>query len=142
MSGHRITLEIPENLYQRLQHFAELASRPLENLVLQSITDNMPPLPEDLPPDMQPELSALEQLNDEALWKKARAVVGDKQQTRYNRLLKKQRDDPLSQSEQDELEYLFQQSEQHMLRKAYAYALLKWRGHRLPPLSQLPALVQ
>jgi hypothetical protein len=142
MSGHRITLDIPDKLYQRLQHVAQLAGRSLENLMLQTLTANLPPLPEDLPPSMHAELSALEQLSDAVLWQTARGAVSGAHQTRYGHLLEKQRNQTLSQAEQDELENLFQQSERHMLRKAYAYALLKWRGHRLPPLSQLPAITQ
>jgi len=135
----QIMLEIPDNLYQRLQHVAQLTGCPLENLLLQTLTANLPPLPEDLSPDRQPELSALEKLNDDALWKAARGVVSDTLQSRYQHLLEKQRSNTLNPVEQEELEDVFQQSERTMLRKAYAYALLKWRGHRLPPLSQLPA---
>jgi hypothetical protein len=34
---------------------------------------------------------------------------------------------------------LRQKADQLMLRKAYAYVLLKWRGHRLPTLAELEA---
>jgi len=139
---NRVMLEIPDSLYQRLQHFAQLTGRPLENLMLQALTANLPPLPEDLPSEMQAELAALEPLSDEALRETAGSVLSDQHQNRYNHLLEKQRDDALTQSERDELEALFQQNEKCMLRKAYAYALLKWRGHRLPPLSKLSKVIQ
>lgn len=142
MNDHQITLNIPDSLYQRLQHFAQLAGHPLENLLLQTLTASLPPLPEDLPTNLQTELLKLEQLNDTALWKIAHSMVSDKQQNRYNHLLEKQRDNTLNQIEQDELETLFQHNEQQMLHKAYAYALLKWRGRCLPPLSQLPTPAQ
>ena len=142
MSQHKIMLEIPDGLYQRLQHFAHLGGNPFEKLVLQTLSAGIPPLPEDLPPEMQSELLKLESFVKQQLWEIARNTISEKQQLRYNQLLKKQRDDDLSHLEQEELEQLFIQAENNMLRKAYAYALLKWRGQRLPPLSQLPPITQ
>lgn len=37
------------------------------------------------------------------------------------------------------LEALYHEANCHMLRKAYANALLKWRGHPLPTLAELGA---
>lgn len=57
----------------------------------------------------------------------------------YTALLDKERAGTLTPAEKATLEALYQDANGHMLRKAYANALLKWRGHPLPPLAALEA---
>ncbi len=46
MVNQKLTLEIPESLFERLHHLAELTGQSIESLALQSITNNLPCLSE------------------------------------------------------------------------------------------------
>jgi hypothetical protein len=48
-------------------------------------------------------------------------------------------DDRLTPEEQQELMLLRQAADQLMLQKAYAWAVLRWRGYRVPVLKELVA---
>jgi hypothetical protein len=56
---------------------------------------------------------------------------------RYQLLLDKNADETISESERLELTQLRVESDRMMLRKAHAAALLRWRGHQLPPAEKL-----
>jgi len=129
MSEQTIAVEIPQTLYQRLQRLAEVTHRPLSNLIVQAIDQNVPPLLDKLPPAMQHELSAMESFSDDRLWKVTRSQVSTDQQTRYSELLEKERADELNESEETEFESLYHSFNVQMLRKAFAAAMLRWRGY-------------
>lgn len=139
MSEPTLAIQMPQPLYQRLQRLAELTHRPLESLVLQTLDTHIPPLLEDLPEPVRKDLAALEQLDATALWQVAQGVWSPEQSARYAALLEKDRASTITASEQAALEDLYQKANCHMLRKAYANALLKWRGHQLPTLAELEA---
>jgi hypothetical protein len=130
---------MPQPLYHRLERLAELTRRPVENLVVQTLDASVPPLPDDLPKEMRGDLLALESLDDESLWQVARSVVSPEQQAQHSLLLEKIRLGSITEPERATLTQLRQNADQLMLRKAYAYVLLKWRGHRLPTLAELEA---
>ncbi|MEH1935281.1 MAG: hypothetical protein V7L14_16625 [Nostoc sp.] len=46
MTNQKLTLEIPESLFEQLHHLAELTGQSIESLALQSITSNLPCLSE------------------------------------------------------------------------------------------------
>jgi len=46
MTNQKLTLEIPESLFEQLHHLAELTGQSIESLALQSITSNVPYLTE------------------------------------------------------------------------------------------------
>jgi len=132
-----IAIELPLSLYQRLQRLAEVTRRPLEKLVVQTLEANVPSLPENLSPLIRETLLALELLDDEALWQVAYSTINPKQQRKYSRLLEKNRLKTLTNAEQLLLEQLYQESQQHTIRKGYAFVLLKWRGYSLPTVAEL-----
>jgi predicted DNA-binding protein len=139
MSEATVAIHMPEPLYQRLQRLAALTKRPLESLVLQALDANIPPLLEEMPEHVRADLAALETLDDAALRQIAHGSWSAEQNARYTALLEKERAGTLTPTEQETLEGLYHEANSHMLRKAYANALLKWRGHRLPTLAQLHA---
>jgi hypothetical protein len=139
MSEQTIAIQMPQPLYQRLQHLSEITHRPLESLVLQALDANVPPLLEDMPEAIRQDLARVEKLDDEALHQLAQSVWNTEQSTHYSELLEKERAGTITQHEKASLEALYQAANSHMLRKAYANALLKWRGHRLPTLTELEA---
>ena len=56
---------------------------------------------------------------------------------RYQELLEKNANDTLSDAERAELTQLRTAADRFMLRKVQAAALLRWRGHHIPPADTL-----
>jgi len=134
MSELTVVINMPQQLYQRLQRFTALGHRSLESVVLQTLDANVPSLPENLPEAMREIWFGLENLDDEALWGIARSTISQQHQKQYNLLLEKNSCGTLTASEQGLLEKLYSEANQYMLSKAYANVLLKWRGYKLPTL--------
>lgn len=131
------TVQIPLSLYRRLERMAALTRHSVEEVVTQALISSVPPLPENLPENMRADLLALEKLSDEALWEVARSVVSQKQHEQHSELLEKNRSGTITEAERAKLTQLRQEADELMLRKAYTYVLLKWRGYRLPALAEL-----
>jgi hypothetical protein len=132
-----VTVQLSEKIYQRLQRAAEIAGKPIDEIAAQSLQESLPPLLDVIPLPFRAELQAMEHLSDEELWKISRGEVGTKDQRRYRRLLKKSNLGTLTDHEQRTLSELRVLIDKIMFRKAYAYLLLKWRGHRVPTLPEL-----
>lgn len=128
-----VKLDVPENLYRRLEQTAQAMARPLQEVMLQALQMGSPPMWEDAPPEFQVELAAMDRMNDSTLWRIARSRKTPAEMTRYDELLERNQDGLLTDSERIELQALRKESERFMLRKAQAAALLKWRGHHIPP---------
>ena len=94
-----------------------------------------PPSWEDSPAAFQADLAALDRLDDEALWRTVRSRRTDT--GRMEELLEKNANDQLTQAERAELTHLRTEADGLMLRKAHAAALLRWRGHTLPPADKM-----
>ena len=56
---------------------------------------------------------------------------------RYQALLAKHSSDTLSDAERAELTHLRTAADRFMLQKVQAAALLRWRGHHIPPADKL-----
>ena len=134
MSVQPVTLNLSDTIYRRMQQVAVALNRPLEEIVLQSIQGNLPPVLADLPPDLQPDLRALQSKSDQALWKVAKTQVLATQWKRHQELLEKRETEDLSPDEATELVTLRQLVDDLVMRRSYALALLKWRGHAITPL--------
>jgi len=141
MSVQTITIQMPQTLYQRLERIAYLTRRPLDKLITQALESNLPPLPDNLPAATRDALMTLENLNDDALWQIARSGIEPHQHAHYSLLLEKNTAGTLTTIERELLTHLREEADMLMLRKAYAYVLLKWRGHRLPSLAELEGQV-
>ncbi len=61
------------------------------------------------------------------------------QYERHVELLDKNQEGSLTPEERQELTDLRLAADRLMLRKAYAWSVLRWRGHRIPPLKELSA---
>lgn len=120
MSIQTVSIEMPQPLYHRLERLSKLARRPLQDLVVQTLDVGIPPLPDDLPQEMRPDLLALEELDDDALWQVARSEVDPGQGEQHSLLLEKNRLGTITEPERETLAQLRQQADQLMLRKAYA----------------------
>ena len=132
MTVQTIQIQLPDTIYQRLQRVAEATHQPLEKVVLQTIRGNLPPLLDDLSPELRRIVADLQHLDDTALWALAREPLPPQQWRRHQRLLRKAQDDILTADEQRELADLRVTTDQFVTRRSYALALLKWHGHTLP----------
>jgi hypothetical protein len=108
MSEHAVTIQLPDSLYQRLNDVAEASGWPIEEVILQSVRSGMPPSLIKVPDKFHAELLAHNKMDDQSLWEAGQGEWDF--------------------AEASEVE----QAGLGLLRRAYAYALLKWRGHPLP----------
>lgn len=133
----QLTIDLPESAFERLSRLAELTNQPLSNLVIQSITGNLPPAIEMAPAEIRTELLALQTLSVEALRQIAQSQIPPDQQERHIALLERNQESSLSEAEQQELQQLSQAADQLMLKKAHACAMLRWQGQPIRDLRQL-----
>jgi hypothetical protein len=110
----------------------------LEQLAQQSIVGNLPPSVATMPSEMCDELLALQNAPVTKLIQVANSQVSPAQQARHLELLEKNSADMISPPEQDELAALRLAADRLMLRKAYAWSVLRWRGQPVPTLDELP----
>lgn len=80
----------------------------------------------------------MQNLTNEELLAIAQAQVEPIQHESHTELLAKNVESLLTPEERQELSSLRQASDHLMLRKAYAWSLLRWRGQRIPTLKELP----
>jgi hypothetical protein len=117
MAVHAVTLELPDDVYQRAQRVAQDTQRPLAEVVCEWIR---PPIHATLP--------ELIQLSDDELLQAARETLPSEHTNRLRELLATQRQRSLSADEQREAVALVEQEDFVTLRKARALFLLKQRG--------------
>ncbi len=97
----------------------------------------MPPSVNDLPAEYTQECLALERLSDSRLWQVTKGTLSTTHQRRYSNLLRKNQAGTLSEREREQLRRLGDEARRLTLRRAYAYALLRWRGHPIPTPIEL-----
>lgn len=137
MTSKTITLSLPEDVYIRLQQAARATKQSLDDIFLRAVQVGSPPNWEDAPAVFQPDLAALDRLDDKSLWKIARRRQRASDMTRYQTLLDKNRNGTISDRELEQLTKLRTEADRLMLCKAHAVALLRWRGHQIPPADKL-----
>jgi hypothetical protein len=137
MTTQNITLPLPEHLYLRFEQVAEANRQSVTDVLLHAVEMGSPPGWEDVPAEFQVDLAALDRLDDKALWQIARSQQSETDMEHYEVLLHKNANDTLTAEERDELTRLRYEADRFMLRKAQAVALLRWRGHQLPPADKL-----
>jgi hypothetical protein len=103
MSERDVTIQLPDSIYQRLKDVAQASGWTLETVILQTIRSGMPPSLIKVPEKYHPQLLVLNKLDDQSLWAAGQNASDDAEDPGLG-----------------------------LLRRAYAYALLKWRGHPLP----------
>lgn len=137
MNTQTITLQIPKALFERFQEAAEDIHQPIETVMVQTLQGNVPPAVPSVAADVQEGLRVLQSLPDEQLWRVARSRLSADRQKSYEVLLAKNSQGSLTADEEKALERLSFEADLLTLKKAYAYALLRWRGNPLPPLESL-----
>jgi hypothetical protein len=86
------------------------------------------------------ELVELEDLDNDNLRQVLLETVAIEQQEELDTLLHKNQAGELTQAEQEKLAHLQQAADRIMLRKARAAVLLRFRGQRIPSLTELHQL--
>ncbi len=137
MTARTVTMQLPENLYLRLQQTAQATKQSFDAILLRALQVGSPPAWESAPAEFQADLAALDRLDDAALWRIARTRATSAQMDRYQFLLDKNANETLSMEEQAELSQLRLEFDRQMLKKVHAAALLQWRGHQIPPADKL-----
>jgi len=135
MATRELTVQLPDQIYRRLEHVAQEINQPVATIVLTSIMGNLPPSLDDVPADLREHLRTLQALDDDALWAVARSKLAPTQQARLEALLARNSVGVLAEAEREELTRLGEETDRLTLRKAQAYALLRWRGFPLPSLD-------
>jgi hypothetical protein len=79
----------------------------------------------------------LSRLSDEMLWQIARGEMSADRVTAYEALLARNQRGELDDADRVRLSTLREEADLLKLRRSFAFALLKWRGQRIPTLSEL-----
>jgi hypothetical protein len=127
-----LTIQLPEDIYRRLKESARTTNKPVVEVVVQSVKAGMPPSISDLPAEVRDDCSGLERMSDRQLRRVADSTLSEGRQRLYSSLLRKNQARSLTVREERLLVRLGAEARRLTLRKAYAYALLKWRGRRVP----------
>jgi hypothetical protein len=133
-----LTLSLPEPIYRYLEQMAAATRRPVEQVAQESIVGNLPPSVASMPVEAQGELLKLQSMPMEELQHIAASQVPPVQQARHQQLLEKNANGTLTPADRAELAALRTSADHLMLRKAYAWAVLRWRGQPIPTLNELP----
>lgn len=105
---------------------------------MQSLISNLPPSLNNAPLEMQAEILKMEQLSIEELLKIAYSRIADSEQEKHLQLLEKNQAGLITESEIIQLKDLRMAADRLILKKAYAWAILKLRNYPIPNLDQLP----
>jgi predicted transcriptional regulator len=136
MAQQAITVELPDEVYKRVQRTARGMRQPLEQVLVRIVTAAMPSL-DKVPAAYRAELEALETLSDEDLWQVAQHQLPAGQQHQLTRLQRKHQRGTITAREQQAMTRLRTEIDRVMLRRSYAYLLLRCRGHRIPTWTEL-----
>ena len=128
MSTRELTIQLPEDIYDRLADKAKIVNQSVDEIALHSLRAGLPPTLDDVPKRFQDDLRMLDQLSNEMLKAVAQTDLSDEKVERYEQLLSKNQREGLTQSEQKALNTLREESDLLMLRRAYASLLVKWRN--------------
>jgi hypothetical protein len=127
MSGKSVTLDLPEDLYERVRQVAEQSQRPVERILVESIR-----LLFGLPStstDIATTLAAMPSYSDAQLWAVVYQRLAWPQSQRLHELSTKNKLEKLTEDQQSEFEHLLTLNDRAMLLRSEALLLLKNRGH-------------
>ncbi|RLT34506.1 MAG: hypothetical protein DWI57_16455 [Chloroflexi bacterium] len=135
MTVESLTITLPETIVRRLRQAAQSMQVSIGDVLAQTIQGNLPPALVDLPDDMQKESILLQNADNATLWRIARESLPAAQQEMLEELLERNREETLSVQEAEKLAHLREIIDRLVMRRSYALALLKWRGHTITSKS-------
>ena len=135
MTDKTITLRIPDELYQQVEKAAQASERPVENVLLDSISlfVNYPQTPQQLDKWVE----QLSSYTASQLWSVIYHRLVENDALRLSELSDKNAEGKLTSQEQDELTNLLQLVDRDMLLRSEALLLLQQRGHDVQPYLKL-----
>jgi hypothetical protein len=107
-----VTINLPDEVYQRADRFARLANRDLASIITDAFVSSLPPISSKID-TLQP----VGQMSDPAVLELANSSMPEPQDDRLSELLAKQREGELTLEEPQELESLMQIYNEGWLRK-------------------------
>ncbi len=134
---HTIQVELPDALYRHISEIAAATQRSVEDLARQSVAGNLPPFPS-TSDEKRAGLLKMQKLSVDELREVAVLRMPAATQARHEYLLEQNSVGSLTEEERAELVRLRMDNDMLMLRKAYAWALLRWHGVPVPALNDMP----
>jgi len=131
MSHPVLTLELTEDVYERVRRAAKGMNQPMEKALVDIVRAATPSL-EKVPAEYRAELESLEDLGDDELWRISRSRFAPDKQRRMQTLLDKNERGELTDRERPAMADLRSAGDRLMLRRSHAALLLKYRGDRVP----------
>jgi hypothetical protein len=125
-----VTLNLPDEIYQRAERFARLANRDLASILTDTVVSSLPPLS-----DQIDALQPIEELSDRAILDLANSRLSEAQDLRLSGLLEKQREGDLVGDEPEELEALMQIYNEGWLRQTAGLVEAVKRGLMEPMIA-------
>ncbi len=89
MNVRTVTLQLPEDLYLRLQQAAQATKQSLNEIFLHVVQVGSPPGWNDIPAEFQADVATLDRLDDAALWRIAHQKQSKAEIKTYQELLDK-----------------------------------------------------
>ena len=137
MAGESVTVQVPRELYVRLQERAQHAQRSVEDELADVLAEAVVVDDESLPDDVAVILAALDTMPDDALWEVARTShLSPAAAAHLAELNDKRQREGLTGEEQQIVETLLHQYERSMLVRADALARLKEHGQDISTLLE------
>lgn len=132
-----VTLQLPDNVYYHAKRAAEATQKAIEEVLITRLSSTVPPLVDEMTSPFKEELRKLETMRDGELLELTKKELSIAQQRKYARLLRHNSRGAITPKEEQELEALQIEADRLMLKRAYAYNLLKWRGHSIPSQKEI-----
>jgi hypothetical protein len=126
MSSRPVTLDVPDELYDRARQIAAAGEQRIEDVMVSELSAALHTPEPALSPDEEAELAALRHLSDDALWTIARERLPADVESRLQALLEE--DNSLNPDQRAELDSLVERGDRLMVRRAEAAAILTRRG--------------
>ena len=122
-----VRIDLPVATFQKLRRIAEASHRSVEDVLVTTIDAALPPLA-GVSAEVADDLAALSLSSDAALWTLVETPPSKTHQERLHQLTADARLRHLTDSETAEIDHLIELSDQAILRRAKAMALLTQRG--------------
>ena len=138
MANQSVTVDLPDDFYQRLKARAESAQHSIQDELLSLAEAALEDEP--IPLDIQEAVASLPVLDDTTLWHVAKTShLSQAESDEVEKMhFKRGRGERLTDAEKQRLATLLHQSEKMLLVRSHALGLLKQRGLDITPLLQLP----
>lgn len=131
MSDHRVTVDLPEAVFDPIRRIAEAKEQSVAEIVVDQLRSVLSvPMPT-LPVDEESELVAFKFLSDDTLRNIAREQMNRQDQDRMQVLMDRNNFGTITSEEYSELSKFVERGQRLMLRKAWAAGVLMERGYKI-----------